>query len=163
MGNHGTDPKRRFGLMRERIEAMKEIWTEDEAAYDGEHVAFDPIWAWPKPVQTPAPADPDGRQLRRRPAARRRPRRRLDAEPGDADERSGGRIGELQRRAGEAGREPLPVTFYGVKPDPDSLAATPRPASTGRSSTCRHCRWPSSSRCSTTPRRWRSASAAEGP
>ena len=37
MENHGTDPDRRFGLMRERIEAMKAIWTEDEAEYHGRH------------------------------------------------------------------------------------------------------------------------------
>jgi probable F420-dependent oxidoreductase len=35
MGNHGTDASQRFGLMRERIEAMKAIWTEDEASYSG--------------------------------------------------------------------------------------------------------------------------------
>src|SRR5712671_2683129 len=32
MENHGTNPKRRFSLMRERVEAMKAIWTEDEAS-----------------------------------------------------------------------------------------------------------------------------------
>ena len=35
MRNHGTDPSRRFKLMRERVEAMKEIWTKDEAEYHG--------------------------------------------------------------------------------------------------------------------------------
>src|SRR5829696_1894227 len=55
MANHGTDPKRRFGLMRERVEAMKVIWTEDEPSYHGKHVDFDPIWQWPKPAQTPNP------------------------------------------------------------------------------------------------------------
>src|SRR5437588_8875870 len=50
MRNHGTDPARRFGVMRERIEAMKAIWTEDEASYRGEHVSFERIWSWPKPV-----------------------------------------------------------------------------------------------------------------
>jgi alkanesulfonate monooxygenase SsuD/methylene tetrahydromethanopterin reductase-like flavin-dependent oxidoreductase (luciferase family) len=55
MRNHGTDPDRRFGIMRERIEAMKAIWTQDEAEYHGEHVDFDPIWSWPKPVQKPHP------------------------------------------------------------------------------------------------------------
>jgi probable F420-dependent oxidoreductase len=55
MRNHGTDPDTRFGLMRERIEAMKEIWTHDEASYHGKHVDFDPIWSWPKPVQDPHP------------------------------------------------------------------------------------------------------------
>src|SRR5881227_2821501 len=55
MENHGTDPRRRFSLMRERIEAMKAIWTEDEASHHGELVDFDPIWSWPKPVQKPHP------------------------------------------------------------------------------------------------------------
>ena len=55
MGNHGTDPDRRFALMRERIEAMKAIWTQDEAEYHGEFVDFDPLWQWPKPVQEPHP------------------------------------------------------------------------------------------------------------
>ena len=55
MRNHGTDPERRFALLRERVEAMKAIWTEDEAEYHGEHVDFDPIWAWPKPLQQPHP------------------------------------------------------------------------------------------------------------
>src|SRR3978361_217337 len=55
MANHGTDPKRRFGLMRERVEAMKAIWTQEEASYHGEQVAFDRIWSWPKPAQRPHP------------------------------------------------------------------------------------------------------------
>ena len=55
MANHGTDPRRRIGLMRERVEAMKEIWTPEEASYSGEHVAFDRIWSWPKPAQRPHP------------------------------------------------------------------------------------------------------------
>ncbi len=55
MLNHGTDPRRRFSVMRERIEAMKAIWTQDEAEYHGEHVDFDPIWCWPKPAQKPHP------------------------------------------------------------------------------------------------------------
>jgi len=55
MANHGTDPGRRFGLMRERIEAMKAIWTEDEASYHGRYVDFDRIWSWPKPVSQPYP------------------------------------------------------------------------------------------------------------
>ena len=55
MRNHGTDPSRRFSLMRERVEAMKAIWTQDEAEYHGQQVDFDPIWSWPKPVQKPHP------------------------------------------------------------------------------------------------------------
>jgi probable F420-dependent oxidoreductase len=53
--NHGTDPARRFKLMRERAEAMKVLWTREEAEYHGELVDFDPVWQWPKPVQKPHP------------------------------------------------------------------------------------------------------------
>jgi probable F420-dependent oxidoreductase len=55
MENHGTDPRTRMQLMRERIEAMKAIWTQDEASYQGKFVHFDPIWSWPKPAQRPHP------------------------------------------------------------------------------------------------------------
>src|SRR5919198_2739981 len=51
MANHGTDPKRRWALLRERVLAMKRIWAEDEAEYHGELVNFDKLWSWPKPVQ----------------------------------------------------------------------------------------------------------------
>lgn len=53
MRNHGTDPGSRWDLMRERILAMKEIWTHEEAEFHGRYVDFDPIWQWPKPVQQP--------------------------------------------------------------------------------------------------------------
>ena len=55
MANHGTDPRRRMALLRERIEAMKAIWTCDEASYAGDYVAFERIWSWPKPAQRPHP------------------------------------------------------------------------------------------------------------
>ena len=55
MENHGTEFRTRFRLMRERLLAMKEIWTKDEAAFHGEFVRFDPIWSYPKPVQKPHP------------------------------------------------------------------------------------------------------------
>jgi probable F420-dependent oxidoreductase len=55
MANHGTDPARRMAVLRERVEAMTAIWTQDEASYHGEHVNFDRIWSWPKPAQRPRP------------------------------------------------------------------------------------------------------------
>jgi probable F420-dependent oxidoreductase len=55
MANHGTDPRQRMAILRERVEAMKEIWTSEEASYSGEHVTFERIWSWPKPVQRPHP------------------------------------------------------------------------------------------------------------
>lgn len=53
--NHGTDPKTRTGLMLERIDAMKQIWVNEQAEYHGKHVDFDPIFQWPKPAQQPHP------------------------------------------------------------------------------------------------------------
>jgi probable F420-dependent oxidoreductase len=53
MRNHGTDPATRFRVMRERVLAMREIWTREEASFHGEFVDFDRIWSWPKPVQRP--------------------------------------------------------------------------------------------------------------
>jgi probable F420-dependent oxidoreductase len=55
MENHGTDPRKRMRVMQERVEAMKAIWTEDEASYSGEFVNFERIWSWPKPAQRPHP------------------------------------------------------------------------------------------------------------
>jgi alkanesulfonate monooxygenase SsuD/methylene tetrahydromethanopterin reductase-like flavin-dependent oxidoreductase (luciferase family) len=55
MEHHGATYKTRFKLMRERVLAMKALWTEDEAAFDGELVKFDKSWSWPKPLQKPHP------------------------------------------------------------------------------------------------------------
>ena len=55
MRNHGTDPGSRFKLMRERVEAMQALWTQESAEYHGDFVDFDPVWQWPKPVQQPHP------------------------------------------------------------------------------------------------------------
>jgi probable F420-dependent oxidoreductase len=55
MADHGTDPETRFDLLRERVLAMKAIWTQDEAAFSGDFVNFDALWSWPKPVQRPHP------------------------------------------------------------------------------------------------------------
>jgi probable F420-dependent oxidoreductase len=55
MANHGTDPRERMAVLRERVDAMKAIWTSDEASYSGEHVRFERIWSWPKPAQRPYP------------------------------------------------------------------------------------------------------------
>ena len=55
MQDHGVDPKRRRSVARENVLAMRELWTQDEASFDGEHVHFEPTWSWPKPVQDPYP------------------------------------------------------------------------------------------------------------
>jgi probable F420-dependent oxidoreductase len=119
MENHGTDPHRRFSLMRERVEAMKEIWTADDAEYHGEHVDFGPIWSWPKPVQKPHPpviVGGNGENVLKR-----------VIRFGDEwmPNRASGlreRIAQLQEMASEAGRGEIPVTLSGAKPDPELIA-----------------------------------------
>jgi probable F420-dependent oxidoreductase len=53
--NHGVDPAQRFAVMRERVEAMREIWSNDVAEYHGSHVDFPGLMSWPKPAQRPGP------------------------------------------------------------------------------------------------------------
>ena len=118
MENHGTKPSQRWKIMRERILAMKEIWTKDDAQYHGEHVDFDPIWSWPKPVTKPHPrilAPGDGPRTLQRvidygdewmPIAMR-----------GTDLRA--RIEELQTMAKAAGRQQIPVSVFGVPPRAD--------------------------------------------
>ncbi len=55
MENHGTAFDTRYRLLRERMDAMKRLWSEDEAEYHGKFVNFDPVWSYPKPVQKPWP------------------------------------------------------------------------------------------------------------
>ncbi|MET7886922.1 LLM class F420-dependent oxidoreductase [Streptomyces avermitilis] len=55
MRNHGTDPTERGRLMDERIRAMIELWTKEEAEFHGDFVDFAPVYSWPKPVQRPHP------------------------------------------------------------------------------------------------------------
>jgi probable F420-dependent oxidoreductase len=55
MENHGLDPKRRRAIVREKVLAMEALWTQEEAAFEGEHVHLAPTWSWPKPLQQPRP------------------------------------------------------------------------------------------------------------
>jgi probable F420-dependent oxidoreductase len=108
MADHGTDFSSRWKLLRERVEAMKAIWTQEVAEYHGELVDFGPMWAWPKPHQKPHPpiilggSGPKILQRVVRYADGWMPNR------GEVVER----LPELQRLAREAGRGPIPVTCY---------------------------------------------------
>jgi probable F420-dependent oxidoreductase len=55
MENHGARYDTRFKLMRERVLAMKALWTQAEASFHGEFVNFDPVWCYPKPLRQPHP------------------------------------------------------------------------------------------------------------
>ena len=53
--NHGKSPKARARVVREWVQVMREIWTNEVAQYDGEFVHLAPSRAWPKPIQKPHP------------------------------------------------------------------------------------------------------------
>lgn len=55
MADHGVVYEVRREIVREKVLAMKALWTEDEAGFQGDHVNFAPSWSWPKPVQKPHP------------------------------------------------------------------------------------------------------------
>ncbi len=120
MANHGTDYPKRWRLLQERIEAMKAIWTEDEASYHGEFVDFERVWSWPKPVQKPHPpvlVGGDGAGTLKRVVAygdEWMPLPRGDKSFAD-------RIKELNELAAAAGREKIPVSLFGAPADAAKL------------------------------------------
>lgn len=121
MENHGTDFTQRWDVLRERIAAMKAIWTREEASYHGEHVSFDAIWSWPKPVQKPHPPILLGSG-----SARGR-QRVVDYCDGwmpiaGRDDVLGG-IADLRARAERAGRDPrsISVTIFGAPTKPERI------------------------------------------
>jgi probable F420-dependent oxidoreductase len=55
MENHGCDYTTRFARLEEQLQALKAIWTQEEAQFHGRHINFGPMWCWPKPVSRPHP------------------------------------------------------------------------------------------------------------
>ncbi|HKT01221.1 MAG TPA: LLM class F420-dependent oxidoreductase [Rugosimonospora sp.] len=55
LSDHHVPAARRRTALREYVEAMRALWTEEVAGYDGEFVSFGPSWAYPKPVQPHVP------------------------------------------------------------------------------------------------------------
>jgi probable F420-dependent oxidoreductase len=111
--NHGTVFASRHKLARERMEAMKAIWTEDEASYHGRYVDFDRIWAWPKPAQQPHPPvmiAGNGPKVIDRVLAYG------DEWLPEPEDGLTDRMRELADRARAEGREPIPITVYGTQP-----------------------------------------------
>ncbi|HEV2873837.1 MAG TPA: LLM class flavin-dependent oxidoreductase, partial [Thermoleophilaceae bacterium] len=117
MADPGIDPRRRFSSMRERVEAIKAIWTQEEAEYHGEHVDFDPTWSWPKPLQEPHPpvvVGGTGDKVIGRVLAYGDewiPNRMKGVEPLKE------RIDELRERAGRH----VKVSYFGVKREPRAI------------------------------------------
>ena len=125
MENHGTPYAQRHKLVRERVEAMKEIWTKPKAEYHGEFVNFDPLMAWPKPVQKPHPPVIVGGAF---PYSARRAIRYANGWLPQAARRGSYRqiadmIPEFHRMAEEAGRDPrsIAITVWHSRKDTDLI------------------------------------------
>jgi probable F420-dependent oxidoreductase len=121
MENHGTVYATRFKRLRESIEAMKEIWTNDAAEYHGEFVNFDPMVARPKPVQKPHPPVIVGGAWPQ--AARRAIRYGNGWIPLVGRNDLPGILPEFRKMAREAGRDPasIELTAWGAPEDADAI------------------------------------------
>ena len=123
MENHGSRYETRFKLLRERVLAMKELWTKEQAQFHGEFVNFDPVWLYPKPKQSPHPPIFLGGETDH--TIRRVvefcdgwfPRARGGWEPMSA-------VARLQQAAREAGRDSaaLTITVFNAPADRAALA-----------------------------------------
>lgn len=119
MEHHGVDPSRRRSIVRENVLAMKALWTQDEASFDGEFVSFSPSWSWPKPIQRPHPPVIMGGNAG--PITFRHIIEYCDGwmpihgRKGILDQ-----LGELRRQAADAGRDPASIEFgvFGCPGDP---------------------------------------------
>ena len=122
IANHGTDPRTRWRLFGERMQAMDAIWSSDAAEFHGKFVNFDPIWSWPKPVQKPRPPVLLGGDV---PASMERVIKYADEwlphpDRGDLPLRQ--RIAEFWELSEAAGRGRMPVSVYGAAADPARVA-----------------------------------------
>jgi alkanesulfonate monooxygenase SsuD/methylene tetrahydromethanopterin reductase-like flavin-dependent oxidoreductase (luciferase family) len=55
LADHNVPANKRRTVLREYLEAMRALWSQDEASYAGEYVNFGASWAWPKPVRRTVP------------------------------------------------------------------------------------------------------------
>jgi probable F420-dependent oxidoreductase len=121
MNHHGVQYKTRFRQMREHVLAMKALWREEAASFEGEFVRFEPSWSWPKPVQQPHPPVLLGGETDH--TLRRvveycdgwlpRPSHGFDPEDGMA---------RLRRMAETHGRDPATLTVTVFRAPPDRAA-----------------------------------------
>ncbi len=121
MEDHGIDVPRRRERVREHVLAMRALWADDVASFEGEYVRFEPSWAWPKPAQTPGPPVLIGGAAGPKLFA-------AVAEYADGWIPIGGggvraALPKLHRAADAAGRDPatLRIVPFGVLPDPGKL------------------------------------------
>lgn len=119
--DHGVPAGQRRTVAREHLEAMRALWSQEEASYQGKFIGFGASWAWPKPVQQPLPVLVGAGGTEKTFAWIARSADGWVTTPGETglDEK----VTRLREAWREAGREGQPrVTVLAGKPDPDALA-----------------------------------------
>lgn len=120
--DHGVPRSRRRTMLREYLEAMRALWTEEEASYAGEFVKFGPSWAWPKPVQSPVPVIVGGAGTDKNFAWIVRSADGWMTTPGETD--IGERVAALRAAWSDAGRLGSPrIVVLGGRFDAELLAS----------------------------------------
>ena len=124
--NHGTSFKTRFRQLREKVLAMKEIWTQEEAEFHGDFVDFDKVWAYPKPLQQPHPPiimGGDGPTTFDRVIEFCDGWMPIQGRPSQGPDLPE-KIAILKQRAAEAGRDPssISISVFGAQPDQSNIS-----------------------------------------
>jgi alkanesulfonate monooxygenase SsuD/methylene tetrahydromethanopterin reductase-like flavin-dependent oxidoreductase (luciferase family) len=118
MAQHGVEYAQRRAMLREKVLLMKALWTEDDAAFEGELMTLEPSWAWPKPIQQPHPPIIMG--------AAAGPKTLADMVefcdgwiPLATRMDIAGEVSRVREAVAAAGRDPnsFQITAYGAKPD----------------------------------------------
>ncbi len=123
MNDHGTELEGRFKLLRERVGAIKAMWTEDEPSYSGDLVNLPPMTINPKPLQSPHPPIHVGGSY---PGGARRAVAWGNGWipiPGRGEGTIAEQIAAMHQMAEDAGRDPneIEVSIYFAPADPEKL------------------------------------------
>jgi probable F420-dependent oxidoreductase len=116
--HHGVAAAERFAVMQEHVEAIRAVWSQEEAAYEGRHVSFKPSWSWPKPVSPPSVlVGGNGARVLDRVL-------RIGDEWAPADvgpDHMLPRLAELAERSEGSGRSPMPTSMFAATHDHRTL------------------------------------------
>lgn len=55
MADHGVDYGQRRAVVRETMLAMRTLWSDEVAGFEGEFISFEPSWQFPKPHRAGGP------------------------------------------------------------------------------------------------------------
>ncbi len=120
LADHGVPPGKRRTVLREYLEAMRALWGQEQASYEGEYVRFGPSWAWPKPARGTVPVLIGAAGTDKTFAWIARSADGWITTPRDNDVVD--RVVRLRELWAEAGREGSPrVVALGTRPDPGTL------------------------------------------